>query len=133
MLCDVRIEETDNKLFKAFFAVRNNSLVLNCSISQLEERKRETKGEKRGNWESIQYGSCSYPTPHPFSFPGNIPSSSTSDSMSLTSSLVAIIPRFFMTSSSSSVVMVWLLSTSKILNASLNSRMISQQALVGFV
>ena len=34
---------------KIFAAVRKNSVVLKCSISQLEERKRETKAEKRRN------------------------------------------------------------------------------------
>lgn len=101
------------------------------------EWKSEGQGEKRRKWESILYVSRKGEKNHclrlSFSPLSHVPSSSTSDSMSFTSSFVAIIPRFFMTSSSSSVVMVWLLSTSKILNASLNSRMINRRALVGYV
>lgn len=113
------------------FSVKSKSPLLNCSHFPDEGEEKRGQGEKRRKWESILYVSSNYITPILSSFISNVPSSSTSESMSLTSSFVAIIPRFFMTSSSSSVVMVWLLSTSKILNASLNSRMINRQALVG--
>lgn len=121
------------KLFQLYSSVKNSCPLLTCSHG-VEKRGARRKEKKVGIYSICITQRRKKPLSQIILLPlSHVPSSSTSDSMSFTSSFVAIIPRFFMTSSSSSVVMVWLLSTSKILNASLNSRMINRRALVGYV
>ena len=142
--CVTMHENQDNKLLSRFFSLslkqQQHPHPLSCPRFTNEKRgETRKKWLKQREWESRCHakGKGTDPRlPQPLKLSmisGNVPSSSTSDSISFTSSFVAIIPRFFMTRSNSSVVMVSLLSTSKILKASLNSGMIKQQKLLGFM